>query len=286
MPNDTLATDSTVAKTTRRSHFVAQFYLRNFAEPIFSSNLCVYDIEKQRWDNRTPRGVGWFPHLYAMFDESGSRTDRFEKFLSQQIEDPAASALNRLATGETLESSGRSAIALFIALTAARSPEMMDDVVKTHIEKLAYAEREELDQLVKLWCGVARLPFDAKLHNEFLKPSTFGALLFWSVNLQRQLLEWNWHLVQTTREQPFVTTDRPVFLQWDQEHDVRLVSFPVSSELALIIVGGGQFDEARDRTKETWLINRQTMDRAKRFVVCCKQDFPAADLMPNLGTRA
>src|SRR5437870_7108396 len=41
-----------MAKPARRQHFIARFYLRNFAEPMFSDNLCVYDMRKQRWERR------------------------------------------------------------------------------------------------------------------------------------------------------------------------------------------------------------------------------------------
>ena len=52
-----------MAKAARRQHFIARFYLRNFAEPMFSDSLCVYDLRKRRWEKRSPEGVGWFPHL-------------------------------------------------------------------------------------------------------------------------------------------------------------------------------------------------------------------------------
>jgi hypothetical protein len=214
-----------------------------------------------------------------MIDLEGTRTDDFDQFLKQQVEDPAAPALRKLAVGGTLDPGERAAVALFIALTAARSPEMMNGVVTEHLVGLAPAARAELDELVHLWCGWTGKPYDSKSHSEFLKPSGFGAIWVWSQGLQSRLLEWEWHLVRTTRERPFVTSDRPVFAQMDREQDVRLVSFPVSSELALVVVSGGQFNEARDKTREVWALNRQTMDRAGEFVVACGEAFPADEFL-------
>lgn len=268
-----------MAKAARRQHFIARFYLRNFAEPVFSDNLCVYDLRKQRWERRSPDGVGWFPHLCSMIDMEGNRTDEFDQFLKQQIEDPAAPALRKLATGGALDPGERAAVALFAALTAARSPEMMNGVVMEHLGGLAPAARAELDDLVKLWCDWTGKRYDSKSHSEFLKPSSFGAIWVWSQSLQRRLLEWEWHLVQTTRDRPFVTSDRPVFAQWDREQDVRLVSFPVSSEFAIVVISGGQFNEARDRTNEAVAMNRQTIDRASEFVVAWKETFPADEFL-------
>jgi hypothetical protein len=214
-----------------------------------------------------------------MIDMEGNRTDDFDQFLKQQVEDPAAPALRKLATGGTLEPGERAAVALFIALTAARSPELMNGVVTEHLGGLAPAARAELDELVKLWCGWTGKAYDSRSHGEFLKPSSFGAIWVWSQSLQCRLLEWQWHLVQTTRDRPFVTSDRPVFAQWDRQQDVRLLSFPVSSEFALIVIAGGQLNEGRDRANEVTALNRQTLDRATEFVVACRETFPGAEFL-------
>ncbi|MFH1748502.1 MAG: DUF4238 domain-containing protein [Planctomycetota bacterium] len=268
-----------MAKGARRQHFIARFYLRNFAEPVFSDNLYVYDMRKRRWEKRTPGGVGWFPHLCSMIDMQGTRSDDFDRFLKQNVEDPAAPALKKLATGGTLDDNERSAVALFVALTAARSPKLMNSVMTDHLSNLAEGDCAELDALVKLWCHWTGKPYGPKSHSEFLKPSSFGAIWIWSQSLHRRLLQWEWHLVYTTRDQPFVTSDRPVFARWDRGQDVRLVSFPVSSEVALIVIAGGQFNEARDRTKEAYALNRQTMCGATEFVVACNQQFPGDELL-------
>lgn len=265
-----------MAKPTRRQHYIARFYLRNFAEPVFSDSLCVYDLQKHCWERRTPNGVGWFPHLCSMIAMDGSRTDEFDKFLNREVENPAAPAMRKLATGEELDSDERSAVALFIALTAARSPQMMNTVMQGHLDRMSEAGREELEGLAKLWCQWTGKLYDSNTQSEFLKPSSFGAIWSWSKNLQNRLLQWDWHLVTTTRSEPFITSDRPVFAQWDQVRDIRLVGFSVSSEVALIITNG-QLDESRDRSQEVPAMNRQTMHLATEFVVACKESFPADD---------
>jgi hypothetical protein len=209
-----------------------------------------------------------------MIDMEGNRTDDFDQFLKLQVEDPAAPALRKLATGGTLDTGERVAVALFIALTAARSPGTMNGVATEYLDGLAPAARTELDELVKLWCGWTGKPYDSKSHREFLKPSSFGAIWVWSQSLQCRLLEWQWHLIQTSRDRPFVTSDYPVFAHWDREQDIRFVSFPVSSEFALNIIDGGQLNEGCDRSNMVEAINRRTLLRATDFVVACKESFP------------
>ena len=125
----------------------------------------------------------------------------------------------------------------------------MNGVVTQHVGGLAPTARAELDELVKLWCGWTGKLYRSDSHSEFLKPSSFGAIWVWSQSLQHRLLEWQWHLVQTTRDRPFVTSDRPVFAQWDREQDLRLVSFPVSSEFALVVIAGGQLLSIAQKSK-------------------------------------
>jgi hypothetical protein len=276
-----MAGGTTIAKASRRQHFVARFYLRNFAEPLFSDNLCVYDMRKRRWEKRTPDGVGWFPHHCSMIELDGTRTDAFDQSIKLHVEDPAAPAMKKLATGEGLDAAERAAVAMFIALTAARSPALMNSVLNAHLNGLGDPDRAELDALVRLWCEWTGRSYGPNSHAEFLKPSSFGAIWIWSQSLQRRLLQWEWHLVRTTRDQPFVTSDRPVLAQWDRTQDVRLVTFPVSSEVALVIIAGGQFNEARDRSIEARAMNRGTMDGATDFVVACRQNFPCDEYLAH-----
>jgi hypothetical protein len=268
-----------MTKPAKRQHFIARFYLRNFAEPMFSDNLCVYDIRKRRWERRSPDGVGWFRHLCSMIDAEGNRRDDFDQFLKLNVEDPAAPALKKLATGETIDGSERSAVALFVALTVARSPELMNSALAGYLDKLSTGDRQELDALVKPWGDRTGKSYGAKSHSEYLKPSILGGILAFSQNLQDRLLQWEWRLVRTTRDRPFVTSDWPVFMWRDRERDAGFVTFPVSSEVALIVIAGGQFNEARDRAKEVYEMNRRTMGRASEFVVACRECFPADDLL-------
>ena len=269
-------------RPSRRQHYIARFYLRNFAEPLFSDNLCVYDLRARRWERRTPDGVGWFRHLYSMIEMDGTRTDAFDQYIKLHVEDPAALALKKLATGASLDQADRAAVALFIALTAARSPAMMSSLVDAHVNSLTDDDRAELDARARLWCALTGQRYGPHAHAEFLKPSSLDAVWHWSKSLQRRLLQCHWHCVHTTRNQPFVTSDRPALAQWDRTYDVRLVTFPVSSEVALVIVSGGQIRQARDRLLDVREMNRGTMAGATEFVVACRQGFPCDDYLTTM----
>jgi hypothetical protein len=94
--------------------------------------------------------------------------------------------------------------------------------------------------------------------------------------MQDRLRMGQWHVLSTTREKPFVTSERPVYAEWDKHQDVRLVSFPVSSTKAILVVGNGQIREKRNDEQDIAALNRQTMHRATDFVVACRRDFPGS----------
>jgi hypothetical protein len=269
-----------MVQTSRRQHFIARFYLRNFARPMFSKNLLVYDLHKHQWVSRSPAGVGWFPHLFSMISRHGERTDEFDKFLKREVEDPAAPAMKKLAVGNELSDIERAAVASFIALTAARSPTVLKSTMAKYLATQSEKDLAMIEQAVQIWCDCTKLPRASMSHEEFLKPGSFGAIWLWSQNFRSRLLAWNWHIVTTTEDKPFITSDRPVFAEWDENDDVRLVSIPVSSRIALIIINGGDLNEARDRSLESSTMNRQTLMNADEFIVACRKDFPACSAIP------
>ncbi len=268
-----------MAKPAKRQHYLARFHLRNFADPLFSDNLRCYDLKTHRWEHRTTHGVGWFRHLLTMIDESGNRTDAFDQFLKLNVEDPAAPALRKMATGDPVTQDERSAIAMFIALTAARSPAMTQQTMTSYLEQLSETERGEVNSLTRIWCGMIRRQLSDSAVTEFYKPSSLRAIWLWAKSFQHRLLQWQWHLINTVEDQPFVCSDRPVFAEWDQGQDIRFVSFPVSSIVALIVFSDGQLRQGLDDQENVRVSNRLTMAQATDFVVACRQAFPGDEFL-------
>ncbi len=268
---------------SRRHHYIADFYLRNFAEPMFGKNLFVYKRETHKWDIRTTKGIGWFPYLYTMFDDFGERTDYFEKFLADHIETPIAPIIKKAATiPEKLNYIEREKIALFIGITAARIPSMVNKTLDEYFDKLPVDDIAELEGLVKLWCSITGLNYTTKSKNEFMKPSVFGAILIWAASLRDRLIKWNWTFNRTTRNQPFITSDSPVFAQ--KQGNIRLVTFPISSEIAVVICNT-RFPNNRDTENDVIAMNRGTMEGAKEFIICHMNSFPCDTFLKQWDNR-
>jgi hypothetical protein len=246
---------------------------------MFSENLNVYVADSRRWERRTPNGVGWFPHLFTMFDDKGERTDDFDQFLKLNVEDPAAPALKKLATAESINDGERSAVAMFIALTAARVPATASESLTNYLQELSETERQEMEHLARLWCKMIGRTYTPNSIGDFCKPSSLGAIWLWAKSLQHRLLEWRWHALATTEDQPFVCSDSPVFAEWDRGQDIRLVSFPVSSTTALIIWSAGEINQSHAAYDDVRAVNLQTMNRSRDFVIACREEFPGDEFL-------
>jgi len=268
-------------QTTKRQHFIARFYLRNFADPMFSENLQVYDIKKKRWERRTPDGVGWFKHLCSTVESDGSRNDNFDKFLEENVEQPAVGPMKRLAMADSVVPADRPAIAKFIALTAARNPDMINGILGEQLLKASPEKTAEDDDVLAQWCQWTNRRVGPDSRREFFKPGVLGAMWLWSQRLQQRLLGWEWHQFKTTRNQPFITSDATVFAEWDRTQDLRLVTFPISAERALVIIAGGKLNPDRDISIQAQVLNRQAFAKATRFVASPTIEFPGDAYLPT-----
>lgn len=264
---------------SRQHHFLAQCYLCNFAQPIFSKQLRVYRRDTQCWKPVAPRGIAWVPHLYQMITDAGESTDAFEKFLGREVESPAAPALKKAALGFPLSDAERAALALFLAITAARTPNMMATCLDKCLVDLTDEERDHVEKDVQYWTRSINRSPDISSCREFLKPALFAGILYWAASLRYRLLRWKWSFITTTRDLPFITSDWPVFAAISGSGRSLVVSFPISSEIALLVYEGGTLLEGRLALEDVRTMNRQTFAKASEFVVCHQESFPGDEVL-------
>lgn len=267
---------------SKRQHFIAQFYQRNFADPMFSDNIRVYEAKTRSWNDkrRTPKGIGWFPHLYNVVAEDGHRTDAFERFLGKFIDGKAEAAMKKAAKEpDRLSNQQRDLIALFVGFAAARTPGIMHSTQEDSLAELPKERAKELDEMARDWCVSVGKSHNESSMREFLKPSLLNAVVSSALSMRKRLLQLQWYFVRTNANEPFITSDWPVFAEYDSSSDVRVVSFPLSSESALIATSLTLDNSQLKDALSVAAINRQTLSRAKEFLICRQTSFPAdADL--------
>ena len=157
-----------------RHHHNPELLLRQFAEPMFSDNIRVFEKKIGRWDpnRRTPNGVGWARHLNSSWDLDGTRHDRFEQHLTENVDTPCAAVLKKAAVDwEGLTGDDLGHIAHFMGYLAARSRGLMENAEKAHKVK-----QDNDDWLVKAWCEQVGIKFDEEAELKMLKDAIFRAL--------------------------------------------------------------------------------------------------------------
>jgi hypothetical protein len=61
--------------------------------------------------------------------------------------------------------------------------------------------------------------------------------------------------------------------------DVRLITCPLSSVLAVIIITGGNFNDSNSHNDNVSMLNKLTIAKAERWIACCQQSFPGDEFL-------
>ena len=277
-------TNTMKRKSVKRQHFLARLYLRNFADPMHGKKLCVYEFRKQKWDcERTPEGIGYRLHNCSFIDNDGKKNDELDQFITKEIEPPAIRGIKSLADGRDLSDQDKRPVARFIAYTQARLPGNMDAVLKQHVAEQNLADRWLDEICARKWCEQLNLPYTPETIYDYLKPTLIKAMPVWAEAKAKDLLTWDWHKITTDRDRPFITSDRLLFGQKDDDSGV--VSCPISPQVTLLMTRNGDLNPNRDMAEQVRDINKRTMANAKDFVIGWKPDFPGADLLPTICQR-
>jgi len=267
-----------------RQHFVSQFYLKQFADPMFTKNLQVFLCRSGKWEPKSPKQIGWSPHLTSYYGEDGILTDAFDLFVTRSIEEPAATVMKKLAVGDEISEQERAIAAMFISLTAARSPTLLKSVIDDHVTTMNEADRDDSNQAAKAWCEKNKLSYSEETIKEFLKPTQLGATYVWMKSLCRRLMQWNWHFVATTDSAPFVVSDRPVFSRF--ESDTYLLGLPFSSTHGVIIFSDGMINTNHPQIENVRAMNAQTISGATDFIAGPSKSFPGDERLSIWRERA
>ena len=264
--------------SSKRHHYSPEFYLKQFAEPMFGRSIRVFERKTGRWDStrRTPSGIGWDYRLYSMRDDaSGEWLDNFESFLTEHVDTPAAPAMKKAAINPTcLTDHERRMVALFVGFAAARNKGLLEQV-----EMDMPAPPVGHDELLRLWCESTYVPVSLEAQLQMMKPSLLAAVAYSALKWQqrKRILgkQWRWYFIETTRNAPFITSDWPAAGEFDSGYS--LLSFPISSQVALLASDHPEFAISHRGIENVRALNARTLWRATRFVVCHKDSFPGDD---------
>ncbi len=109
-----------MASNPKRHHYLPQTIQRNFlAEG--ESKLWYYDRKKDKYEQRTPKGLAHARHLYSYINLEPEQRYSLEKAFST-LEDKAAPAFLKLHKGQEIDSKEHHAISEFVGMQYFRTP--------------------------------------------------------------------------------------------------------------------------------------------------------------------
>lgn len=253
-------------------HYVPQHYLRHFGTPEDPSNIWMYDkFEKE--SKRLP--------IKNVAQSSGFYSEEDERGLSNKIEAPAQSPLDKLRKGQQISVEGRGAVAVYLESMIKRvphfrrriieeAPQAKDTLVATireNPEKWASRANSSLEVLLQAterW----KQEFDSRslsMKDDMIRRQ-------WTSSAVIELIfSMTWRIIKADDSNRFLTSDNPVFFDrgLGLQHRLVEISFPLASNVALHGSWQGPqegllFVQARPiLVKE---INRRVASIAERFL--------------------
>jgi hypothetical protein len=121
----------------KRQHYLPRFYLEGFAS---DGLVAVYDRQKNEVRRQQPKDTTVIGHFYTMEDAEGRRRFEVEALLSE-YESKASPVIKKLAIKETISADERSDLAIFMALGAMRTPDIVESL------QLMNSDMQTLSQL-------------------------------------------------------------------------------------------------------------------------------------------
>jgi len=194
--------------------------------------VAVFDRELNQVRVQQPLNTCVIGHFYTFDDSEGRKRFDLEQFLSE-YETKASSAIKKLSAKDAINADERSDLAIFIALAACRTPDIVDSLKKFNsslISDMARRMFADVEQVKEQMRGKPDAPSTEKeLEEEAQEMVDFVKSGQWVVNTNHKwavrtaikmaltiapiLAGRDWAVVHRDNEKKsFVTTDAPVLL--------------------------------------------------------------------------
>ncbi|NTV70166.1 MAG: DUF4238 domain-containing protein [Azonexaceae bacterium] len=281
----------------KRQHYLPRFYLDGFAK---DGLVSIFDREKDEIRHQQPKDTTVIGHFYTMEDDLGRKRYEVEAMLSD-YEGKAGSVIKKLAAKQDIDAEERTDFAIFIALGAMRTPDMVDSIkhmnsdLITNIAKRMYADvavveaqlaedkehaglsAEELRAQAQLMVELAQ---NNGLTVETNEKWAVATAIKMSLNVAPVLAGRDWLVVHSVSDKKsFITTDAPVLLTTVAPRENNfwgigfgnsdaMVLFPLTSSCILIMHGdSGGFRHLECDSDYVRRVNIGLAEHCQRFVI-------------------
>jgi Protein of unknown function (DUF4238) len=280
--------------TSKRHHYVPQFYLRGFTDE--DDRFWVYEKGKETPRVQTPLNTAIIGRFYTFNAADGTPTDELERRFAE-LEDRMRPILEQWKQARaTVQPAHMETAVAFLSFMHTRVPSAVRQAREIHSAfaigmMKAYAENPKAFRMIhekyRRETGNHELPFETLLdHARHLeerfsvdaneKPAMLEMLRS-TMAVPYELVKFGWTLCRAARGSTFITSDGP-FTAFSRRGDKALVgagfglpnaevSFPVSPEVCLLLrrgVGDGRMVVGKKFVAE---INKRTAFHAQRIVI-------------------
>lgn len=280
----------------KRQHFLPQFYLEGFTK---DGVVAVFDRELNEVRVQQPINTGVIGHFYTLEDSEGRKRFELEALLSE-YEGKASPVIRALVAKGEITAEQRIDLAIFVALAAFRTPDIIDsikgfhssfigdmvkqsfadpEVVKTRMRGKPYApsSEEELEKEAHEMVEYAQSDkYQVKTDHKW----AVGMAMRMAFNVAPIFAGRNWGVIHRNNEnKSFVTTDAPVVLTTVTPRERNflgigfgnadaMVLFPLTESSVLVIYGSdGNFRHWEVSAERIRSLNLVLADRCQRFVI-------------------
>lgn len=259
----------------------------------------VFDRELNEVRIQQPLNTGVVGHFYTMEDAEGRKRYELEQWLSE-YEDKASSVIAKLAAGQAIEPEERSDMAVFVALAAFRTPDIIDsikalnaDLIENNIKRI-YTNVNDVKDMIRSKPGAPatedELEAEAAALVEFAQGGHYtiktnhkwaiSTAIRTAVSVAPIFAERAWVVFHRDNDKKsFITTDAPVVLIsmtpnrnsfWGIGYGSAdaLVLFPLSESCILAMHGNEKsLGHLAADTKQVRRFNLAVADHCQRFVI-------------------
>jgi hypothetical protein len=295
----------------KRQHFLPKFYLEGFTK---DGMVAVFDRESNEVRVQQPVNTGVIGHFYTLEDAEGRKRFELEQILSE-YEDKASLVIKKLAAKEDINADERTDLAIFVALAAFRTPDIVDSIKAFNasligdIAKRTFADVETVKAQMrgKPYAPLTEeeLEADARLLVEITQTGQYeittdhkwavGMAIRMAFNIAPIFAGRDWAVLHRDNEKKsFVTTDAPVLLTTVAPRKSSfwgigfgnadaLVFFPLTESCILAMYGSsGNLEHHTVNRERMRHINLTLADDCQRFVIACEIEL-VRSLADHLG---
>ncbi len=280
----------------KRQHFLPKFYLEGFANR--DGMIAVFDRESKEIRVQQPVNTCVIGHFYTIVDEAGRRRFELEQLLSE-YEGKASLVIKKLSSTEEINADERTDLAIFVALAAFRTPDIVDSLKAFNSDlvgdmcKRIFVDVEQVKAQMRSKRNAPsaeELEAEARELVEFAQSGQYEVATShtWAVGVAMKmafiiapiLAGRDWAVVHRDNERKsFVTTDAPVLLTTVAQRDNSfwgigfgstdaLVLFPLTETCILLLYGsGGDLKHRTAGAEPMRHVNLALADRCQRFVI-------------------